>query len=497
MDSEKLKQIEEIYHAALDIAAAERDELLDKLCGTDEYLRGEVESLLSFDEAPENFIDESPESLAAEMFSRPPDKPGLIGETIGHYRITRLLGIGGMGEVYLAEDTKLARRVALKILPETFVGDNDRMGRFIREARTVSALNHPNIITIYEINESDGLNLIVTEYIDGKTLKETAGGKPMRPRTVLKLAIQIASALDEARNGADNLKKAIEYQNQAVALDPDFAQAYAELAFNYGALVEISAIDPADGKPKARAAAEKAVALDDSLAEAHLALAYIENQDLNWSKAGENIKRAIELNPNYASAHTLYAAYLSQIGRFDEALAEIKQSQKLDPLRPGLIGNEGIILYYARRYAEAIIKMQEGLRPEPENAPARVYLGQAYTADRQYKQALNELKIADKTDSESTSALIFLGQANALAGNHAEATAILSQLQSTKKYVSPGAMAIFYAALGDKNSAFRSLEKAYAERDTQLQSLKVEPGFDPLRGDRRFADLLKRTNLPE
>ncbi len=309
--------------------------------------------------------------------------------------------------------------------------------------------------------------------------------------------LNLTGVFYQRSNGAANLKRAIEYQNQAIALDPNFAQAYAELAFNYGALVEISAIDPADGKPKARAAAEKAVALDESLAEAHLALAYIENQDLNWVKAEVNYKRAIELNVNYASAHTLYAAYLSQIGRFDEALAEIHQSQKLDPLRVGLIGNEGIILYYARRYAEASIKMVEGLTAEPKNAPARVYLGQVYTASGQYEKAITELQTADELDSESTSALINLGGAYALSGNREKALDILEQLRTTKRYVSPASLATLYAALGDKDSAVKSLEKAYVERDSQLQVLKVDPAYDALRDDPRFKEMLRKMGLPE
>jgi serine/threonine-protein kinase len=299
------------------------------------------------------------------------------------------------------------------------------------------------------------------------------------------------------RNGADNLRKAIEYQNQAIALDPNFAMAYAEIASCYGTLVEISAINPAEGKPKARAAAEKAAALDSTLPQAYQALGYIENQDLNWTAAEQNFKRAIELDPNFAGAHTLYADFLSQLGRTDEALAEIRQAQELDPLRVGLIGNEGNILYYARRYDEAISKMQDGLKPEPENAPARVYLGRAYTANGQYAKAIREFQIADKTDNETTNALIYSGQAYALSGKRGEASEILNQVKTTKKYVSPATLAILYAALGDKEAAFKSLEQAYAERDPQLQFLKVEPGYDALREDPRFQEWLRKVGFPQ
>jgi serine/threonine protein kinase len=121
------------------------------------------------------------------------------GSVIGHYKIILPISAGGMGEVYLAEDTKLARRVALKILPAEFAEDKDRMNRFVREAKSASALNHPNIITIHEIGESEGTHFITTEFIDGKTLNEYAKSSPLNLKSALEIAIQIASALDEKR----------------------------------------------------------------------------------------------------------------------------------------------------------------------------------------------------------------------------------------------------------------------------------------------------------
>jgi eukaryotic-like serine/threonine-protein kinase len=122
----------------------------------------------------------------------------LPNATLSHYRLVSKIGAGGMGEVYLAQDTKLDRRVALKILPQQFAEDKDRMSRFVREARAASALNHPNIITIHEIGESEGIHFIATEFIDGQTLSDYAKGAPPQLKTVLELAIQIASTLDEA-----------------------------------------------------------------------------------------------------------------------------------------------------------------------------------------------------------------------------------------------------------------------------------------------------------
>jgi len=811
------------------------------------------------------------------------------GSNISHYRVVSKIGAGGMGEVYLAEDTKLDRKVALKILPTTFAEDTDRMIRFVREAKSASALHHPNIITIYEINESDGTHFIATEFIDGKTLNEYAKSKRLKFKSALKIAIQIASALDEAhsagivhrdlkpdnvmvrpnglvkildfgiaklsssnnqsnldteaataiksgttpgmiigtanymspeqakgrevdgrsdifsfgvclyemltgrlpftgenaldvigailhkesapidefdlspdirhilekclrkdreeryqtakdllidlkgalqelkfqnklertgswnheeaktqdliaptsevahtmssaeyiaaevkkhkliwlaalgvlivalvavgyfiafrsipinsiavlpfvkvgaggdteylsdglsenlintlsqlsqlkviarnssfkyrgenidiqdaakklgvgaimtgrvvqrgdelqisvelintsdntliwgdvynrkvsdtlsvpqeivqavskklqlklseaqerqiakrttqstqayqlymngvfyrrKNGGENLRKAIEYQNQAIALDQNFALAYTELSIDFAALVEILALSPKEGMPQARSAAEQALALDETLAEAHDALAGVRYFEFEWAGAESESKRAIELNPNLAGAHTLYAEYLSRLGRFDEALREIRLAQKLDPLRLGLISTEGTIFYYARRYEEAIA-LKKPIHPQSaeENPFALLELANAYVQTGQYAEAILAYQTSIKLE-ETTSALIHLGRAYALSGRRNEAIAIVDKLETTDKYVSPAELAILYGALGDKEKAFTALEQAFTERDFQLTALKVEPGYDPLRADPRFQDLMGRVGLPQ
>ena len=199
MDSKRLKQIEEIYHAVLDTAPNDRDSFLDERCGSDKELRLEVASLLSFEDAPDNFIDGSPGPLAAELFSGLEDKASRVGEMAGHYRIVSKIGAGGMGEVYLAEDTKLGRKVAIKFLNKEFSKDANKLNRFIREAKAASALNHPNILTVYEIGESHDANYIVTEWIDGKTVREHLAKWESPPlNMILKIAEQVAEALSAA-----------------------------------------------------------------------------------------------------------------------------------------------------------------------------------------------------------------------------------------------------------------------------------------------------------
>ncbi len=197
MNPERLKKVEEIYHAVLDISPPERAQFLVESCGEDVDLRREVESLLSFETSFDSIIDSSPKSLVAELFSKS-DKSPLINQTINQYRIISLLGQGGMGAVYLARDAKLERKVAIKFLSEKLSKDPSRLKRFFQEAKSASALNHPNIITVFEIGEFNGKPFIVSEFIDGKTLGQHLAEEKLTLDGVLGLASQIVSALSSA-----------------------------------------------------------------------------------------------------------------------------------------------------------------------------------------------------------------------------------------------------------------------------------------------------------
>lgn len=192
-------RIEEIYHQALQIPLEKRDDFLRKSCGNDFELLSEVESLLTFDEQAKDFIEAPPNDVAANLITQQ-NKEKLIGREFSHYKIIKKLGAGGMGEVYLAEDTKLNRKVALKLLPFQFSQDRERRKRFEKEARAVSSLNHPNIITIYGIEKNEDFNFIATELVEGKTLRELISENPFSPKETIELAIQIADALDSAHS---------------------------------------------------------------------------------------------------------------------------------------------------------------------------------------------------------------------------------------------------------------------------------------------------------
>lgn len=197
MTPERFQQIDKIYQAALDQDAADRPKFLSNICADDSELRREVESLLIAHDRAGSFIVEPALRSAAKSLANDQAK-SLIGTTLAHYRIESVLGAGGMGEVYLALDMKLNRKVALKVLPASFNNYADQLCRFEQEARAASALNHPNIITIYEIGEADGRPFIVNEFVEGNTLREQMTNKRMTVGEVLDLAAQIASALQAA-----------------------------------------------------------------------------------------------------------------------------------------------------------------------------------------------------------------------------------------------------------------------------------------------------------
>src|SRR5205809_4696443 len=197
MTPARLQTIEEIFHAALEQAPDQVGAFLDTACEGDEVLRRKVEALLASRQRVGSFIETSAVGIATRIIENE-QADLLVGQTFGHYKISERIGSGGMGEVYLATDVKAGRKAALKLLPMRFTGDTERLKRFQREARAVVALNHPNILTGYEICEDHSIHYIASELIEGETLRERLQRGPMDLSEALDVAIQVASALAAA-----------------------------------------------------------------------------------------------------------------------------------------------------------------------------------------------------------------------------------------------------------------------------------------------------------
>jgi TolB-like protein/Flp pilus assembly protein TadD len=298
-----------------------------------------------------------------------------------------------------------------------------------------------------------------------------------------------------AKSGSENVKRSIDYFEQAVAADPEYALAHAELSLKYYVLTGYSLADPKVYIPKAEAAANRALELDKNLAEAHLAKSRINVARWQWSEGEAERRRAVELEPNNAAAHDLYAQLLVLLGRSDEAIAEARRAKELDPVSPVVASNFAFRLYFARRHDESIAELKRILESDPDLDYVYNFLGYNYFAKGQFQESVAAYEEAVRLGDTSTSIQNYLGAAYARAGKKEKAKAIFTHLQTTREYVSQAELAALLIALDDKEGAFAALERAFAEHDLQMQFLKADPAYDPLRDDPRFTDLMRRVGL--
>ena len=298
-------------------------------------------------------------------------------------------------------------------------------------------------------------------------------------------------------NSKTEIERSVGYFEEAIQRDPTFAPSYVGLATAYSALgtVYVGA-PPAETRPKVIAAARKALGLDPGIAEAHVLLANTLQEEWNWAEAEAEYNRALELNPNSADAHMMFALWLLCQGRTDEAVAWARRARELDPLAASseIIG---WILFQSHRYDEAIHELRSLLAVRPDDASALTDLGFVLVANNQPDDAIPVLEKAISVSHHSPAATGVLIRAYAHAGRRRDALRLLADLHRRRKegYVPSGAFVNAYLGLGENDQAFAWLEQAYKEQSNILQFLKVHPFFDPIRGDPRFAELVRRVGL--
>jgi serine/threonine protein kinase/tetratricopeptide (TPR) repeat protein len=341
-----------------------------------------------------------------------------------------------------------------------------------------------------EISEKLRLQLTGEEK---KRLTKRATGNKEAYQLYLKGRYWLEKRTPEATPEA--LSRAIEYFQQAIAKDPTYALAYSGLADCYTWLPAFAFLPPKEAYPKAKEAALKALELDDTLAEAHTSLALLKaNHDWDWSGAEREFQRAIALNPDHAMAHLWYGWTLANTGRFEEAIAEAKRALALDSLSLNINWLLGVAFHFARQYDQAIEQYRKTVELEPNYFAPHTFLGVVYVQKCMHKEGIAELEKAVAISPGNIS-LSYLGYGYAAASRRVEAQKVLDQLNELSKgnYVPALHRAIICAGLVEKDKAFEWLEKAYEEHFTI--AIKVNPVFDPLRSDPRFADLLRRMNL--
>jgi TolB-like protein/DNA-binding winged helix-turn-helix (wHTH) protein/Tfp pilus assembly protein PilF len=297
----------------------------------------------------------------------------------------------------------------------------------------------------------------------------------------------------------EGIKKSIEYFQKAIQLAPDYAPAYASLAFSYNLLASSEFAPPTENYSKARQLARQALEKDETLPAAHGALGFVLcYSDWNWPAAEAEFKRAIDLNPRSDTGRGDYALYLANMGRSEEAIAEMKKTLESDPLSVLGRWNLGWMYWTSGKLDPAIEQFQKILEIAPNSPDGHQGLGMVYVFENRHAEAIAELQKAVTLARDNVWFKAWLGYAYAAAGKRHAAHEVLDDLKqmSKRKYVSAYLVATVYAGLGDKNSAFRWLTTALEERNDLLIGLKVDPVFASFRSDPRFADLLRRIGLP-
>jgi serine/threonine protein kinase/tetratricopeptide (TPR) repeat protein len=303
------------------------------------------------------------------------------------------------------------------------------------------------------------------------------------------------------RRTAGGVNKALDYFQQAIDKDPNFALAYSGLADSYFSLARNSAaLSPKEAGAKARQAAEKAVEIDPLLAEAHASMGNVLLIfEWDFAAAEREFRRAIDLNPSYPYAHQWYAELLTCTGRIDESIQQNRKAVELEPFAPILHLNLALSYMAARRYADAEQEIRKTLDMEPGYPIGHYAHAQLLIRENKFDEAVAEMEFVVRAIPESSYYRAYLGYTLAKDGRTEDARKILGDLieEARTKYVSWLGIADIYSGLGEKDHAFAALELAYQQGDTRMDALRIRAAFEPSwTSDPRFAELLKKVGLP-
>lgn len=336
----------------------------------------------------------------------------------------------------------------------------------------------------------------VIQALTGKRSQSDSDLKPADPQ--VRIDTLTGHYLWEQRNEAD-MRRAIAYFRQAIALDSGYAPAWVGLADSYNLMAVWGKMPSTQAFPQARSAAAMALSLDPNSAEAYNSLAFeVYRYEWDFPQADEDFRRAIALNPNYAVAHQWYGEFLGDLRRFDESIAELRRAKALDPLSP-MVGSDLADGYiHAGRYAEAEAELRRILALHPNFVPAHSYLASACQAAGQTECADQELKTYVMLSGDTLSLKMFQLHQEALAGKTAEARRDLGRLVRSASWadLQPYQKAQLYFDAGELDAGYVELERAYRQRSWWLATLMVDPGFDSVRTQPRFIAMEKRVGLP-
>jgi len=339
----------------------------------------------------------------------------------------------------------------------------------------------------------------ITEAVVGKlTPQQRARLTASRPINAEANELLFRGLLAASRQDYKGFSDAITFFEQAIAKQPDSAEAYSRMSLCYIQFSFVGPLPPEEFMPKGEAGARKALELDEGLAEAHAVLGIIQYRyHWNWSAAERELRQALDLNPNYAEGHRRLAAFLIAAGRPEEALAEAQRAQELDPLSVQPLLNLAAAFRAAGHYDQAVGEFRKALEMDPNRPRAHFYLGGTYFEKGDVDKGLSEMATAVDLSGGNPHFLAYLGYADAASGKRREAQEILSKLDnlSRQQYVSPFGIATIHVGLGEREKALAWLEKAYLAHDSELVGITTDHRLDLLHSDAHFQDLVRRVGL--